>query len=167
MHDSSTLAFEICVSKLRLVEIWHIDPCVNGDEDSCGWFFPRLSDDEMALAHSLIYDEYDNLRRWFEGTPDTDAVYYICQIFRIHKARTRPWWQHPRWHFWHWKVRVVPVEGFKRWAFSRCAYCGKRFPWGYSPVTTQWNGTGPRWFRSEEYIYHRECCNSMRRAKED
>jgi hypothetical protein len=69
----------------------------------------------------------------------------------------RPWYRHPRWHFRHWKIQVHPLQALKRWAFSRCAGCGRRFPWGYSPVTFSWNGGGPRWFRSERDVYHSEC----------
>lgn len=68
----------------------------------------------------------------------------------------RPWWKHPRWHFWHWKIQCHPLLKFKRWAFSRCCKCGKRFAWGYSPVSDSWHCTGPRWFKSEIAVHH--CC---------
>lgn len=73
--------------------------------------------------------------------------------------RERRWWfQKPRWHVWHWKFQIHAIQAFKRWAFSRCAGCRKRFEWGYSPVTTAWSGGGPRWFKSEDHTYHSECC---------
>lgn len=71
----------------------------------------------------------------------------------------RPWWKHPKWHFWHWRVKCEPVTRFKRWAFSRCCRCSKRFKWGESPTTNNWNGSGPRWFRSEDGIYHSGDCS--------
>ena len=158
MHDPSTLAFDVRIGKFRLAEIWHIDPETDGDDDSCGWAYPRLSDSEMALARSLIYDEHDNARSWFKGVPDSDAVYCICQMFRIYKAHARPWWRHPRWHIHHWRIKIVSVFKFKRWMFSRCVYCGGRFPWGYDPTCTVWSGgTGPLWFRSQKGVYHHEC----------
>lgn len=73
----------------------------------------------------------------------------------------RPWYRHPRWHVWHWKLQVHPLQNFKRWAFSRCAGCRRGFAWGYSPVSTSWNGTGPRWFRDEKNIYHSQCQRSI------
>lgn len=157
MHDPSTLAFDVHIWGIRLAEIWHDDPETDGSDDSCGWTYPCLSDSEMALAHSLIYDEYDNLRNWFEDVPDYDAVYRICQTFRIHKAHIRKWWQHPRWHIHHWRVKIVPVFKLKRWLFSRCAHCTGRFTWGYAPTRMGWNGTGPLWFRSEKDVYHHGC----------
>lgn len=69
----------------------------------------------------------------------------------------RPWWQHPRWHIWHWKIQVHPLQRLKRWLFSRCCKCGKGFSWGYAPVTNSWHGTGPLWFRSEQDVYHHDC----------
>lgn len=70
----------------------------------------------------------------------------------------RPRYRHPRWHVWHWKIQIHALQAFKRWAFSRCEGCGKRFAWGYGPVSTSWHGTGPRWFRQEQHVYHSDCC---------
>lgn len=70
---------------------------------------------------------------------------------------TRPWYRHPRWHIWHWKLQIHPLQTFKRWAFSRCCKCGGRFAWGYCPTTDSWNSEGPQWFRSERNTYHSNC----------
>lgn len=78
----------------------------------------------------------------------------------------RPSYRHPRWHVWHWKIQVHALQTFKRWAFSRCAGCGRRFSWGYSPTTTSWNGDGPRWLRGETNVFHSECCPSSKPAQE-
>ena len=69
----------------------------------------------------------------------------------------RPWWRHPRWHIWHWKIQVHGLQNFKRWAFSRCCVCGKRFRWAESPTSSNWHGTGPLWFRSEQDVHHSNC----------
>lgn len=161
MHDPSTLAFDVCIWGIRLAEIWHIDPETDGTDDSCGWAYPHLTKDEKALADSLIHDEYDNLRYWFQDMPDYTAVSRVCRMFRIHKAHTRCWWQHPRWHVHHWHVKIPLVFNLKRWLFSRCTHCGKRFAWGYGPTCTTWNGTGPLWFKSEEGLYHHDCYHKM------
>jgi hypothetical protein len=76
----------------------------------------------------------------------------------------RAWYRHPRWHIWHWKIQIHALQSFKRWAFSRCNGCGARFAWGYSPMSTSWNGTGPRWFRREQYVYHSDCCPSGKQS---
>lgn len=69
----------------------------------------------------------------------------------------RPWWKAPRWHFWHWKIQVHPLQSLKRWLFSKCCKCGKGFRYGESPVSGNWDSTGPRWFRSEQDVYHGDC----------
>lgn len=157
MHDPETLAFVVKVGRWRLAEVWHVDPEIGGDEDSCGWTFPKLTEYEMELADSLIYDQYDNLKLWYQGVENREALRRIRQIFRIYKGAARPWWRHPRWHVWHWRISMPVVRRLKRWLFSRCAYCGGRFAWGFAPVSTRWNGTGPLWFRSEECVYHYAC----------
>lgn len=81
----------------------------------------------------------------------------LAGVARSILTQRRPWYRHPKWHFWHWKIQCHPVQLFKRWAFSRCCKCGRRFTWGYSPVSGQWNGTGPRWFRGEKGVYHSNC----------
>lgn len=77
----------------------------------------------------------------------------------------RPWYRHPRWHVWHWQIQVQPVQNFKRWVFSRCAGCGGRFTWGYSPMTHSWNSSGPLWFRSQRDVWHSECAAKSPRIK--
>lgn len=70
---------------------------------------------------------------------------------------TLPWYRHARWHVWHWKIQVHPVQALKRWLFSRCATCGKGFRWGYAPTSSSWGGSGPRWFRGEPGVHHHDC----------
>jgi hypothetical protein len=42
---------------------------------------------------------------------------------------------HWQWHVWHWKVQIRPLQQLKRFLFERCIECGRRYPWGYSPVS--------------------------------
>lgn len=172
MHDPSTVAHEIKSpfqdkpSKLfpkgyrhSLVTIWHVDPERDGTDDSCGWFIRgrHLSVADKALAHSLIENEHDNVRYWFPDCDHEEAISRIKGLFAALRREERPWWRHPKWHFWHWHFQVHPWQQFRRWAFSRCAGCGKRFTYGYSPVGHQWDPPKPKWFRSEVGIYHHEC----------
>lgn len=87
--------------------------------------------------------------------PDPERFAWI--IARVYLKLLRPWYRHPRWHFWHWKVTIEPLQQFKRWAFSRCCTCGGRFAYGEAPTTDQWYGKGPRWFRGEASVYHGRC----------
>jgi hypothetical protein len=75
---------------------------------------------------------------------------------------------HWQWHVWHWKVQIRPLQQLKRFLFERCIECGRRYPWGYSPVSHQWDGPGSRWFRVQKLNYHHECSGlvSLRRGRE-
>lgn len=174
MHDPQTVAFEIKYPwrgepskfwpkgyRSSFITIWHVDPERDGTDDSCGWFIRgrHLSQPDKALAHRLIENEHDNLRHWFKDCDNEEATHRIMAIFAALRREERHWWQHPRWHFWHWRFQVHPWQTFRRWAFSRCTGCGKRFPWGYSPVGFQWHPAKPKWFRSERDVYHSECAD--------
>lgn len=89
----------------------------------------------------------------------------MCGIARGLLREHRPWWRHPRWHVHHWIIQTPVLQDIKRWLFSRCASCGGRFRWGYSPCTTNWNTAGPRWFRNEPDTYHSECLGKARANK--
>ncbi|KAA3644524.1 MAG: hypothetical protein DWQ07_13980 [Chloroflexi bacterium] len=154
MHDPMTLIYEVP----GLFMLWHVDPEVRGDDDSCGWFTPNLTDEEIKLAKNLVHNPDDNVQHWFGGKQSIyDLERFVYLMFGNLKRLHRPWWRHPRWHIHHWKLTIIPLRDFKRWAFTRCAACGKRMPFGYAPVSGQWNSKGPRWFKSEERKYHHEC----------
>lgn len=75
-----------------------------------------------------------------------------------HGSRTPGRWLHARWHVWHWKIQVHPIQDLKRWLFSRCAVCGKRFPFRAAPISFGgWGSRGPRWFRAEQCLRHDHC----------
>lgn len=53
----------------------------------------------------------------------------------------RPWWRHPRWHFWHWRLQIHPWQQLRRRFWDRCCKCGKRgFPKGVGAMG-DWSGT--------------------------
>jgi hypothetical protein len=69
----------------------------------------------------------------------------------ILRAR-RPWWKHPRWHLWHWRFQVHPLQLLKRWLFERCEACGKGFKYGETP-TGEWSGNK---------VWHQGCSESAK-----
>ena len=174
MHDPMTVAFEIRYPwhdkptktwpkgyRHSFITIWHKDPETDGTDDSCDWSGRKFPERQAAQLKDMVTNPNDNVQWFFEGTGFNEydmkhAVFVIAANVRRIIA-PRPWYRHPRWHVWHWHIQVHPVQHFKRWAFSRCAGCGKRFIWGYSPATYSWDGEGPQWFRSERSIYHHNC----------
>jgi hypothetical protein len=149
-----TLAFRAEIFGRELFRIWHVDPEVKGDKDSCDWF--GLSKTKENGWYRGAVDEYENL------APETKRVIDFVWWQWRHKLSSRPWWKHPRWHIHHWKIQVPFLLDLKRFLFSRCAHCGKRLPWGYSPVSNSWHSTGPQWFRGEKDVFHRDCYESWR-----
>lgn len=124
----------------------------------------RFSFKESEFMLELACSRIDNLCGVFkintsgsEYNQQYDAERMFYCLFRNYKRMMRPWWRHPRWHFWHWRINIPFVMRLKRWAFSRCGKCGGRFRLGYAPVSGCWDGTGPLWFRSEKDIFHSDC----------
>ncbi len=95
----------------------------------------------------------DGWNFWNRESDEDVAASFANQYLRL----TRPWWRHPRWHFWHWRFQLHPWQTLRRWLFSRCQGCGKRFAWGYSPLSTSWDPAPPKLFRSERHVYHFNC----------
>lgn len=121
-------------------ESTHIRDCIKAGSGFC--FLPGYHSNNSK-------DNESDREQYFEGI--------LCSAARLLLTELRPWWKHPKWHFWHWKFQCHPLASFKRWAFSRCCKCHKRFTWGYSPVTNNWDSKGPRWFRGETDVCHSDC----------
>jgi hypothetical protein len=64
---------------------------------------------------------------------------FFFMVAKILSRETARWWQHPRWHFWHWSFQVHAWRWFMRRYVERCGKCRKRFK-GRS-VFSDWGGT--------------------------
>src|ERR1051326_901645 len=119
----------------------------------------HLSTREIEEIASLASNPVDNLRYViFDASRSAENAKRLGSlILRCYMRLHRPWYRHPKWHVHHWSIQIHSLQAFKRWSFSRCAGCGKRFRWRYSPTSTSWHGTGPLWFRREQNVYHSEC----------
>lgn len=117
MFDPDTVAF-----RFLGITIWHHDPCKDGTDDSCGWSRPKLTEEEIKYVNSLIDNDFDNVRNFFgeqqvkmvgdkaffENVSRDDMKRYIRILFRNYKREfCRKWWQHPRCHFWHWRIQIT------------------------------------------------------------
>lgn len=166
-----------------LATIWHVDPerCYPGiarDDDSCDWHGRARPQNpkEMAITEALCDLEgvignapfYGSEHYFVEyGNPATGErtvhgrlgknFENLQEAVRLWQQRDRRWWQHPRYHFWHWRIQIRPLGNLKRRLFSRCQVCRGRFAWGEVVIGTSWHGTGPRWFRGEEHVSHQAC----------
>lgn len=83
--------------------------------------------------------------------------------FEVCKSRGR--W---RWHVWHWKLQVGPLQDLRARLFDRCEECGRK---GRPNFGHSWEGhrLGWRKFRSRHGLYHYECSSLvfLRKGRED
>ena len=131
----------------------------HAEQKGRGWQYGKaLSAAELNHIYSLDASPVDNLRLTVASVTDADSCADLfLMVYQSYLRFSRPWYRHPRWHVWHWRIQIHAVQAFKRWAFSRCATCGKRFAWGYSPTTHTWDNGGPHWFRGEGDVHHSHC----------
>lgn len=93
-----------------------------------------------------------------------DYFYGMCcnLLAWILKDR-RPWYRHPRWHVWHWRIQCRPWQSLRRGLFDRCEVCGKGFPVGAEVISTCWDRPRPSglarlaFWRSTTHIRHDNC----------
>lgn len=63
-----------------------------------------------------------------------------------------------RFHAHHMHVQVIPAQKLRRWALTRCAWCGGRSRKGDEVnVSHQWDGPRGRWWRGEPGLFHHDC----------
>lgn len=63
-----------------------------------------------------------------------------------------------RFHVHHWRLQVHPLQDLRRWALTRCAWCGGKSRKGdYVNTSHQWDGPRGRWWQGEPGLYHRDC----------
>jgi hypothetical protein len=72
----------------------------------------------------------DNLRHCAvtENKEDVERLFFLC--LRSYLRIIRPWYNHPKWHIYHWSLQIHPLQKIKRYLFERCCVCGKGYKWG-------------------------------------
>lgn len=64
-------------------------------------------------------------------------------------------WQ---WHVHHWKIQVQPLQQFRRWALTRCEWCGGRSRKGdLVNHSKQWHREKTPWWKGERGLFHEDC----------
>lgn len=144
MHDPHTLAFSIKwpFTDRLLLTIWHVDPEKDGSDDSCDWFNHGKAEDKADPRRSAVYEAIWDMETILDNRPhypdsrEHKAFQPLKQAIRSALAPKKRWWfQHPRWHVWHWSLQFHLWQDVKRRYWDKCYVCGKRgFPKGVSAI---------------------------------
>lgn len=97
-----------------------------------------------------------------DGNREKQAKRFASVVYAWILRAERPWYRHPRWHWWHWRLQIHPLQALRRRFLTRCEKCGKHFTSGQSAVGS-WSDPPRRWFeslRSERGLRHMECDHS-------
>lgn len=117
-----------------------------------------LSAGELEAIYMLASRPSDNLQSTVGEVVDRETCgSFFLSVYRAYRRYNRPWWDYPRWHFWHWRFQVHPWQALRRWLLTRCARCGKRFAYGESPVSHSWHNERPKFMQGERGLYHMDC----------
>lgn len=94
----------------------------------------------------------------------------VCKHYRREQQPDGKWkttylngW---RWHIHHWKIQVSPLQHLRRWALTRCSWCGGRSTKANAVnLSHQWHGPRGRWWKGEPGLYHHDCSSTERARK--
>lgn len=177
MHDQYTLAFEFRLFRRRFVTIWHVDPEHDGSDDSCDWFnrgkLLNAKCPKRQAVHEAIWgleSILDN-RPYYPDSIEHRRFQVLKKAIRdLMRPKDRWWFQHPKWHFWHWKIDIHALSWLRRKLFMRCELCGKKFRRGEAVISNCWTQPKRRWFewfRSPRGVRHEgQCCRRSEVANE-
>lgn len=86
----------------------------------------------------------------------------VCKHYTRHQGADGVWrtrmrnrW---RFHIHHWHIQVHPLQALRRWALTRCAWCGGRqIKNDPIDISHSWDGPRGHWWRGEPGLYHHDC----------
>ena len=101
----------------------------------------KYLEDIIYLAENPIDCMGNNItNKWgYEPLNHERFESFAGMIYTDILRKIRKWYQHPKWHFWHWEFQIHPLQRIKRRYFDKCYICGKR---GFKGAAFgDWNGT--------------------------
>lgn len=128
---------------------------------------PRRDRDEiLQLCISSVDNLHDAIQHARTGPAGMEELLRL--VIRLQRRLYRSWWRHPRWHIWHWRIQVQPLQSLKRFLFARCLVCGGRFGWNESACSS-WDGGERIWHCSCDQHDPGRVANTLmvRRVEED
>lgn len=145
MHDPMTVAFEIRRPWPKVTRT------VPDRGNAKRWSFPfvRVLGREFyfpALVTVWHVDpekggDADSCRRAWKERYGFDRSFWVYKL-----------------HVHHWSIQIAPLNAFRRRLLTRCAGCGKPFPYNYAPIGYAWDrprrSFWKRWTKGEEGLFH-------------
>lgn len=139
-----------------------------GGREKAVRFMQRNMFELMWFAENTVDSLHNAIARTFgineHETKGDRIAFFAGVVYGWILRESRPWYRHPKWHVWHWRLQVHPWQKFRRWALTRCSVCGRPFAYGESPVTNNWNSPKPRLFRGEVGLMHSSCAHHTVKA---
>lgn len=112
--------------------------------------------DILHFAENQTDSLYDLIIRKFgideRETREDRIMNFASIIYGYILRHDRPWWKHPKFHVWHWEIKVPFFQAIYRWLFQRCSKCRKGFRWR-EQVCGNWDGNA---------IWHFSCDRSSK-----
>lgn len=86
----------------------------------------------------------------------------VCKHYRRWQDQDGQWrWKSLhgwRWHVWHWSLQIHPYQHLRRWALTRCEWCGGRSRKGdVVNHSLSWDRARGPWWRGERGLFHGDC----------
>lgn len=151
MHDPLTVAFEIrrpWPKRNRTFDAkpgrprWAIDNSPFWVIAGRGWYWPSI------------------ITIWHREPAGRDSG-EVCKQFTRHQVADRTWTyrNHHAWrlHLHHWKIQISPLQDLRRWALTRCTWCGGPSRKGDQVDVSFGRGDRGPWWRGETGLYHHDC----------
>ena len=136
MHDPMTVAFEIR-------RPWPQRSSFHGKGDRPRWKIGKSA--FWTLAGIEYY--------W----PGLITVWHVDPS-GFDSGKDCPYSSRWQWHVHHWKLQIHPLQHFRRWAMTRCEWCGGKSRKGdLVNHSREWHRAKTAWWKGERGLFHQDC----------
>jgi len=72
------------------------------------WKFYKkhLNTKDYLYILDLCLNPYDDLTIYDDGNDEQEFDLFYWNLARLVKTKYRKWWNHPKYHFWHWSIKI-------------------------------------------------------------
>lgn len=137
MHDPMTVVFEIKSPfknktgiRNALITIWHVDPCKDGTDDSCGWFMRERHGDKDMLEKIRKEFEFNFKHNyWFdkEGKQIFSTIGTLIEMY-----------SHATWIYFN-RNRRKQKEFMRKYLLDIIQFAENPIDCGGDNITNKWN----------------------------